>query len=102
MQEDSVRSRGIASAENCGEDAEKLVVPVTLPGGNLGMVILEESPNLAQCHEVVYLDVRKRTYGYSRTVVKLVIKIESGFRPLRFGHVPDRFAIDQQLQIVHP
>src|SRR5262245_40967227 len=66
------------------------------------MVILQESPNLRQKREVVDLHRRQPRDRDTRAGIELMIQIQRRLGTLEFRSVPDRLAINQELQVVGP
>ncbi len=89
-------------SENRRKDAEEVVIPVALARGDLGMMIFDKPPNLAERDEVVNLRWGELGQRDARRLIELMIKIEWSLGGAFFWRCHYRFAIHEQAQIVDP
>ena len=95
-----------ASRSRRGDDRrqhpEQVVVPMTCAGRDGRVVILEESPDLAQHRQVLDLHGRQLVDDHTGAGIELVIEIERRLRAHRLRRLPDGLAIHQQPQVIRP
>ena len=66
------------------------------------MVVLQESPDLSKQRQVGDLDLRQLLHHNPRAAVEFLVEIHHGLGRFHSRHVGDRFAVDQEAQIVRP
>jgi hypothetical protein len=66
------------------------------------MVVLQESPHPAEHGKIGDLDFRQLLQRDPRATVEFLVEIDDGLGRFHARHVRDRFAVDQQSQIVRP
>jgi hypothetical protein len=82
-QESSICRRPVLSVQDCGQDAEKIEIPLALARSDLGMVILEEAPDLAERYQIIDLQVREIPEHDAGAGVELPVLLEFGVLCLR-------------------
>jgi hypothetical protein len=71
------------SVQDRGQDAKKIVIPLALARSDLGMVILEEAPDLSERYQIIDLQVREIPEHDAGAGVELPILLELGVLRLR-------------------
>ncbi len=96
------RSRPICRGQHLRQDPEQLVVPVARSIDDGRMVVLQESPHLAEHREIGDLDLGQVFHRDSGSGVELVVQIQDGLGSFNPRNGLDRPAVQQQAKVIDP